>query len=343
MFTVVIPTNRYTCIKKILQDCICSYNGKLFLFEIHDSSCDNRIEILINKIAKTSSATIHYFHYNSDISADFKAIQALRKVNTAFFWLMGDGILVDFTKMENLFIKEKYWQFDLIDVESILRIGYLGQDSKYQPNRLYSCLNPKEYAKKYFSHLTYWGASLIKTAFYQDAFSNEILGKYVKENIPWWIACSLFDVVAKMYQQKQSVTLGVIYADGIGANTEKKDHWWTHDKRYYEYTFVNFNRGIELLSCWYEPTDKKQIIKQFRQDSLVSKRYLIHLRRIGTLNVRSVRKYKFAIYNIPSTYMLMFLYSLIPRCIALIADEAQVCLKPIYIKLKKRIMRRRFT
>lgn len=75
----------------------------------------------------------------------------------------------------------------------------------------------------------------------------------------------------------------------------------------------------------------------------MSKRYLIHLRRIGTLNVRSVRKYKFAIYNIPSTYMLMFLYSLIPRCIALIADEAQVCLKPIYIKLKKRIMRRRFT
>ena len=89
MITVVIPTNRYTCIKKILQDCICSYKGKLFLFEIHDSSCDNRIEILINKIAKTSSATIHYFHYNSDISADFKAILSFEKSKHSFFLAYG--------------------------------------------------------------------------------------------------------------------------------------------------------------------------------------------------------------------------------------------------------------
>ena len=62
---VVIPSNRYRCIKEILEKCILPYKGKLFAFEIHDSSEDCQMENLVLHYAEHKP--ILYFKYSTDM------------------------------------------------------------------------------------------------------------------------------------------------------------------------------------------------------------------------------------------------------------------------------------
>ena len=110
--------------------------------------------------------------------------------------------------------------------------------------------------------------------------------------------------------------MGVLYSSALMLNPMKKDHWWTHDKRYYEYTFVLFDKGIAKLSELYPNSVKKRVIINFRKDALVSYSYLMYLRSIGNLNLKLINEYKSEISHITYFYYLMFLYCLIPVSLA---------------------------
>lgn len=341
MITVVIPTNRYQCVKQILDLCISTYTGQLFRFEIHDSSSDCKIETLINQYNNIKTKQVKYIRYDIAVNPDEKSIVALTQVKTEYFWLMGDGLLVDFNRIEDVLQKESFERYQVIDVESIYRLGHLGQDKSYEINKIYSFKDGKVFAKKYFSHLTYWGAAIIETKFFIGDMAKDVLSKYSSNKIPWWIACTLFDIIATYQQQLKSVSLGVIYSDSIESNPKKGDHWWTRDERYYIYTFVKFNEGLKLLSDFYDDECKKIIATQFQKDSLVHPFHLIHLRGIGTLNAYFLDKFKHDISYIPETYDLMERYLLLPQYVAKIIDIIQVYARPIYKRLKKSLIKRR--
>lgn len=328
--TVLIPTNRVNCVNNLLQNSIYLYKGNLLSFEIHDSSIDNKIESEIQEfIAQNPDFPIRYFHYGQDISADQKAINAIKKVKTNYFWLYGDGNLTDFNKIDRVLCQNKFWDYNVVNLEILSRRTHLNNDGRLKPDIIYSITSPLEYIVKYFSHLTYWGAALLNTDFFQRAYDNGLVNKYRKDSIPWWIACIIFDLIAYDSQCGILGKMGVLYSGALKLNPMKKDHWWTHDKRYYDYTFVLFDKGIEKLSELYPNSVKKRVIINFRKDALVSYSYLMHLRSIGNLNFKLINEYKSEISHIPYFYYLMFLYCLIPVSFA----KFIVCFKPLIKKI----------
>lgn len=332
MITVIVPTNRYDCVKEIIEGCISDYKGCLFRFEIHDSSKDDRIGRLIANLGAKAKSRISYFKYPISISADEKAIQAIRNVSSEYFWLMGDGVIADFNGMEgNLGEIENYL---LIDVESVNRIGHLGQDKSCICEKIYGYSDLRLYAKKYFSHLTYWGASIIRTDFYQKAY-DDIIRKYQMKQIPWWISCSLFDLLADCLQNNGDKIVGVIYTTYVTSNPRKKDHWWSTNECYYEYTFTKFNQGISLLSAFYDQSLRKEIIYNFRNDALVTNYYLIHLRAINNLSKEMLRKYKNDIEIVSGFYGKMYLYLFMPQGVALVLEWLCNVIKPLYLKFRR--------
>lgn len=338
VITVVIPTNRYACIKEIIKKSIAPYKGILFRFEIHDSSSDGRIENLILPYQKKRKDIFTYHRYSSTISAGNKTMDALENVSTEYFWLMGDGNLVDFNKMEIL-LREKISDYTVVDVESLNRIGHMGQDKGYMREQINECSDIRLYAKKYFSHLTYWGAQVIQTRYFQKCYKNGILKKYRMHQIPWWIACSLFDLLACSAQCQEKVKLGVVYTEHVKSNTVKKDHWWSKDEHYYIYTFTKFNQGIEFLPSFYSDEVKREIIKVFRKDALVSNYYLINLRAIDNLKLEMLRKYKQEINILPGFYRKMYLYHLMPQILAKFLDYLKTGVKPLYFSMKRRMLK----
>ncbi|KAF1680113.1 hypothetical protein [Veillonella sp. R32] len=324
--TVVIPTNRFLCVEKIIKDCIIPYHGELFQFEIHDSSINNNIEVIISKLSILDKNKIKYKRYRTDISADDKAMLAIKEVTTNFFWLMGDGNLVNYNQFEKILLCENFEEFDLINVDIDNRRGHLNQDSKYKLNILYKEIDYMKYCQKYFSRLTYWGSQIIRTDFYKEAFLNGIIYKYQKKQIPWWIAFSLLELINIF--KNDSLNLGVIYTNFISYNPQKKDHWWTHDERYYIYVFEKMNEGFSVLPSSFKSIEYKTI-SFFRRDALVSNSYLLFLRSINNLNFRLIYKYKKSIDIINGDYLRLKLYCLLPVFVAKIGNNLKKCLKYI--------------
>lgn len=307
--SVVIPTNRASCIEKIISDCIIPYKGKLFVFEIHDSSKDNKIENLIKEVTQSYKINLLYKTYQPDISADNKAIKAIESVSTSYFWLMGDGNLVDFNQFESILLKEKYHLYKVINVDIASRRGHLNQDSNKKINCIYEEEEWIVYCRKYFSRLTYWGSQIIQTSFYHQVFSLNIINKYIEREIPWWIAFSLLELIEKECKKKNK--LGYIYTNFISYNPNKKDHWWTHDERYYVYVFDKINEGFSILPAIFKSIEY-QAIDFFRKDALMSKSYLLFLRSIGVINLTWVKKYRNSINVIKGDYLKLRIISLIP-------------------------------
>lgn len=312
--TVIVPTNRYKCIETLIGSCISKYNGSLFRFKIYDSSED----LLIKKCIQRHNAShldrqVYYYHCVPGIGADRKAIEAIKSENSEFFWLYGDGNNTDFGSLEKILLQENFQNFDIIDLETADRRGILNQDQDKKLNRIYTYHNAYDFSSRYFSHLTYWGGSIVRNSFYKNIFTTGRMQVYEDHQIPWWIACTLLDLIANKIQSEENVHLGVMYSDTLTNNKEKLDHGWTQDERYYQITFVKLLEGVSLMSSWYPETIKKQMVKGLWDDSLANFRYLLHLRRIGNLNPRMVQKYKNEIKTVPAVYRRMKVISSIPQ------------------------------
>lgn len=324
MVTVIMPTcNRSECIQYFFDKCIRDYKGTLFSFEFHDSSNNDLTkDIVENGIKMLCNLSIQYFRYDFNISGDDKAIFAIKNVYNDYFWLMGDGNVVDFNKLEKLLMENQYFKYDVLNIEALHRKGHLNQDKKFRLNQVYEVNDPVLYAEKYFSHLTYWGAAIIRKSFFRCNYEDKTVTKYQCEKIPWWIACLIFESCNK----QKEIVLGTVYTNFVGYNPMKKDHGWIGGGKYYDYTFKKFNRAIELLPDTYSDI-KMCIIKRFRQDSLVSYGYLIHLRYIGILNYHLVKKYKHDIDKVDGFYRRLMLISFLPKSIAGLIDNIKNSVK----------------
>ena len=215
---------------------------------------------------------------------------------------MGDGVLPDFNGLEEQ-IKEILDQgFDLIDLEAPYRKGYLNQDADYSINKLYKIDDYLKYCKKYFSHLTYWGASIVSKDFFEYAFTSEIIQKYrLKDSLTWWLPYCLLECMCEKAKHNQCPSLYVIYSSYLRGNRMKKDLGWKRGENYFIVTFKNLQDELDLLPSEFNPI-KEEMIRFFRDDYLVSDNLLITLRIHNTLNTKNVEKYKSYITYLPGYY-----------------------------------------
>lgn len=76
--------------------------------------------------------------------------------------------------------------------------------------------------------------------------------------------------------------------------------------------FKLFNKDVNLLPEIFDQ-HKKAIIKNFRDDALATKRYILKQKRIHNLDSKYVIKYRNDIKAIPGYYPYMLCVSLIPN------------------------------
>ncbi len=314
MISVIIPTyNRCECVKEILNNSISVYTGKIFCFEIHDSSTSNITEELVKEFCTHNEVPLKYKKYNANLKVDEKVLIAINENKNDFFYLCGDGVFIDFNELERVLLSINYTEFDILNIEESNRIGYRGQDANCAINKVYQFNDNVEYISKYFSHLTYWGASIIAKSFYDELKCSKILEKYIKKNL-WWLACVIAEGLELYLNQCKNCIVGTIYVDCVGVNRFKDDHMWTKGDNYYYVTFTMFNEAVEMLPNCYDGV-KDDIVTFFRNDSLATRRYIARLRGNGTINLKRTLKYKKDINRVSGLFGYMLFVSLIPECL----------------------------
>ena len=111
--------------------------------------------------------------------------------------------------------------------------------------------------------------------------------------------------------------VGTLYTKAFKGNPGKKDRSWAKGEKYFLTTFEVFNRDVKFLPKMFFSV-KKDIIKNFRDDLLVSKRYLVQLKMEGVLSHQYVKKYKKEIQVINGYYLFMLLLSFTPNALLIV-------------------------
>lgn len=295
MITVLIPTyNRPLCIKDIIEKSINPYNGKLFCFQIHDSSESNETKLMVDSL---SNKRIDYFKHNKNELFFEKAVKSIKYCRTEYFYLLGDGNIVDFNNVEQDLLLNNYADYDLIGINNC-----------HEPSvaSIFSFNNLLRFSKRFFTKLTYWGFSIVKTSGLSAFLSKEDLNKYNRDTGSWWLG----SVILRSLLQSKGNSL-ILNNHYISISQHKNDHSWTNGERYYRLTFQALNKTVMELPSFYDEA-KLEMISAFRKDNLATRSYLVHLRRTGTITLKRTIKYKKDIKLVKGFYFFMVVLSLTP-------------------------------
>ena len=301
MIQVLIPTyNRSKCIELLLRDCINLYQGKLFKFVLLDSSTNDDTKALAE-----NSEKIEYRRFEPSVKVDDKVIGAILKCTDDYYWLLGDGNLVDFNSIERLI--EKLSDFDVLEIDSInsKRNTKLSQEDFETHDDLVDFIRTR------YSHLTYWGATIIKTDTAKNMFKSGTMDKYREDALSWWSATLVCEMISSILEKGRKPHIYTLFTEYLYGNPEKKDRSWAKGENYFLTTFKVFDKDVYMLPKYFDEV-KNDIIRIFRDDVLVTKRYLIGLKRRGVIKLKYVLKYKNDIQHVRGYYSFIFALACIP-------------------------------
>ena len=301
MIQVLIPTyNRSKCIELLLRDCINIYQGELFKFVILDSSTNDDIKALAE-----NSEKIEYRRFEPSVKVDDKVIGAILKCTDDYYWLLGDGNLVDFNSVEHLI--EKLPDFDILEIDSInskRNTKLLQEDFETHDDLI-------DFIRTRYSHLTYWGATIIKTDTAKNMFKSGTMNKYRDDALSWWSATLVCEMISAALEKGRKPHIHTLFTKHFYGNPEKKDRSWAKGENYFLTTFRVFDKDVYMLPKCFDEV-KNDIICIFRNDVLVTKRYLIHLKRRGVIKLKYVLKYKNDIQHVRGYFSFIFALACIP-------------------------------
>lgn len=302
MIQVIIPTyNRPKCIELLLRDCINIYQGELFKFVLLDSSTNDDTKALAE-----NSEKIEYRRFEPSVKVDDKVIGEILKCTDDYYWLLGDGNLVDFNSVEHLI--EKLTDFDVLEIDSInsKRNTILLQEDFETHDDLVDFIRTR------YSHLTYWGATIIKTDTAKNMFKSGTMDKYREDALSWWSATLVCEMISAALEKGIKPHIYTLFTEHFYGNPGKKEQSWAKGENYFLTTFKVFDKDVYMLpKCFNEV--KNDIICIFRDDVLVTKSYLIHLKRRGVIKLKYVLKYKDDIQDIKGYFPFIFVLACIPK------------------------------
>lgn len=316
MIQVLIPTyNRPKCIELLLQDCINVYQGNLFKFTILDSSTNDETE----RLAKNSSKA-EYKRFDSTTEVDNKVIGSIMNCCEDYYWLLGDGNLVDFNLIEELI--GNLPDFDVLEVDS--SNSKRNTKSLHEEYEIHDDLI--DFIRTRYSHLTYWGATIIKTNLVKEIFKSGVMDKYREDALSWWSATLICEMISLSIEKERKPRIYSIYTEHFYYNPRKKDRSWAKGETYFLTTFRVFDKDVYMLPKCFD-TVKNDIIRIFRDDFLVTRKYLIHLKRRDVIKPKYVLKYKDDIQDIKGYFHFVFVLACIPKFCIEIAYKTHKLLK----------------
>lgn len=322
MIQVIIPTyNRPLCIQYLIEKSLNQYTGDLFEFLVLDSSTNEETQKLIDRLGYKSN--LIYQKIDSAVQPDDKVINAVTACRTEYYWLFGDGNLADFNAIESILKNLAYSQYDVVEIENATSKRNLkgGKEGFFREEDLIA------YIASNFTHLTYWGATIIKTEKAKYLFKSGRMDKYRQDELSWWCACLICEMID--YQGVEDTSIGIFYTKDLAGNPGKRDRSWAKGEKYFITTFEVFNRDVDMLPSLFEPV-KCKIIKNFRDDCLVRKGYLIQLKLDNVLKPEYVWKYRKDIQAVEGYYLFMLTLSITP-------DFLLKAIRGLYKTVKRKI------
>lgn len=309
--TVVIPTyNHPTYIQYIIDNCIKTYVGNIFNFEIHDSSCNSDTEQIVLKANRDLNKKIKYVRYNSNISGDLKSYNALCKVQTSHMFLMGDGIAPDFNKYENFLLEFNYSNIDLLGVFPSF-FKYLSKIKRNCPDNdiVYSNSKLTEFFEFYFYIFTLYGASIVSKKLFDDVVKNSLFEKYKFQNrFCYAYIYSIFDELSR-----KNYNFAISFISFFCFNPCKRKTTWTNGEGLFNILIDEFQYDLSKLPNYYDDV-KTKMLKNQRFFAL-GKKDIIHYRIEDSINIEYLIRHKKELKQCKYNYYFMWMVSFIPHFI----------------------------
>ena len=281
--TVVIPTyNRISAMKKFVDECVAGYSGALFKFEIHDSSLDKSLESYVKSFNK-----IKYFNYDYKINGDVKTIQAIQNVDTPYVYLLGDGYLVDFNRLEELLGQVGLFSYWIIGVMPRgWHISYQKVLKKYSIiNGAYFTNNYLNFFNDFFWYLTLYGGSIVRK---ELCGKNDISERLINDNSPFVYVTTVFSQLDRYRENCAMILLDNIMVD----NPYKGQSGWMKAKKAIEIFCCKYYKSVILLPKSYAAHRRAFLISHNKYSGLFTCKSILLLRMNGNITFSILKKYR---------------------------------------------------
>ncbi len=302
--TVVMPTyNRPECIRYFIENSVKPYQGKLFVFEIHDSSENDETKAIVTKC---KSVNLKYFRYPSTLNGGTKACNALKNVKTDFMYLLGDGFAPDFNELESVLMSNHFYDYDLI--------GLFHDDFRYtrELKRLYP-KNKVLYKQDSYDFLitrntvcfTLYGASIASRRLMRNIVNNKTVEKYEykgRNEYSYCLAC------LEELHKDPDFKCGIIHWNAK-LNPMKKGNW-AHDETFYDIFYLEWQSDFEKFPV--SEKIKKETLKNIARFHFSFKGILYYKFR-DVFTPKLLMKYRPYIKKCRNHYWFMWVMAFTPK------------------------------
>lgn len=152
MIEVIIPTYNFPDrMVNVVEGSLKKYNGKEFKITILDSSTNDDTLNLVKPML--SNPIFKYQRIDSSLNSDQKSIQYIKECKEDYYWLLGDGNIVNFNEVEKQLINLKYENYDVVVTDFATRHKDLEKDSY----KVHEYKDGLAFVETDYSYWTYWG------------------------------------------------------------------------------------------------------------------------------------------------------------------------------------------
>lgn len=276
---IFIPTmNRSECIDFYLNSKLDIAEQYNIDFYIIDTSTDMKTKSIVEEyMKKYSNLRYEYIDGYPDKTTDLKVVIGFQNIvnDYDYFWLCGDGCLVDIEKWIPLL--ENYMNVDL----DMFQFTNSGTESSIK-----ECNNILDFFEKYAWYTTYYCSTIISKSFVNINLLNELLNDFRNSGYLYWHY--IFSNLALKENNNIVICNGAFYEN----NPFKLSNASYKPGRFFAFWVNNWSNAVEKLpDCYNEK--KKTVIKSIGTKlNLYSIRNLIELKITDNLNPPIFKQYK---------------------------------------------------
>ncbi len=300
-----MPTyNRPECIRYYIENSLRKYDGKLFCFEIHDSSENELTKSYVDEVNQCLKHPIKYFRYESSVNGDEKTHRALSNVKTDYFYLIGDGFAPDFNRLEQMLLENHFSEYDLVGL--FFRDRNENVNSRFtQSDKIYEENDIDYIFENLTLFLTLYGASLASTKMFSYIDENNLFEKFNYHGRYSYAYC--LSLIEALISGK--FKFGVSFTD-IAHNPNKKGNW-AHDEKFYDIFYAEFITDLDKISC-FSLEDKNKTLKHIGAYHFTY-HGIVHYKMLGVFKPRYLKKYKKYVDRCNNHYWFMKLIAFLPK------------------------------
>ncbi len=281
---IIIPThNRYENIINFIKNSCLEYNGELFNIYILDSSSDGKIQEYFCSVFLDN---LHYIKFYNNERPDEKLKITLPKIKEDYFYVIGDGLSIDFNCFEKLLYDINYQNYKTICI--VPQLTYYAKKNKHITQ---TWVDNDLFVNDNASLMTLYGAALINTQYYMKNYGLYYINYlYDKCGDGYCFQASICSAIKKgendffirIFPQCVSLSL----------NQGKRKHWTE--------TYMFFSTAFDIFQKTYSSIynlnskDLDSIYKNYYKKNWNSFRFVSLLKRryMNIINFSNVRKNK---------------------------------------------------